>query len=367
MSSVTGEKTPFGYAQRPARLTDSERALLLATVAWGDQGREADETVGANEALPDFVNRLRERLESAWFDKIRVALEDAVSKASAGQRKSAVDQLGRMHREAASADLARVHPSWLVRALREESPAVQRFVAASLEGSLRHQLQAGLLLDSRDLMSERAAAPEVAQWVMALWSERLVGGDATRPDESAVLIVLGGLSPRAGYRLCRMAGFCKLILAGEPPDGRGDARESVRRDWLAIRLAHAEPALRELARADVDASRSSRLAPRRHAARIGLSTIARLLGDEEPFRVRWALQHWPYPIAKAIRALMPLHANGADLAPEGEALILKTAWDRLNLEGRLAMACPVSNFSKPGDRGAGAPALPASAREVSFF
>ena len=95
-------------------------------------------------------------------------------------------------------DLRRVHPSWLVRALREESPAVQRLVAASLADSLRDQMQAGLLLDSQDLDSERAAVPEVASWVMALWTERLVGGEAERADDPPALIVLGRLSPARG-------------------------------------------------------------------------------------------------------------------------------------------------------------------------
>ena len=95
-----------------------------------------------------------------------------------------------------------------------------------LAASLRDHLQAGLLLDSRDLTSERAAAPEVASWVMALWTERLVGGEAERADDSPAIIVLARLSPRAGYRLCRLAGFCKLILAGRAVEAATPARAS---------------------------------------------------------------------------------------------------------------------------------------------
>ena len=54
-----------------------------------------------------------------------------------------------MHVATAGADVAHVHASWLVRALEEESPAVQRLVAASVPESLRHSIQAGLLLDGR--------------------------------------------------------------------------------------------------------------------------------------------------------------------------------------------------------------------------
>ncbi len=79
--------------------------------------------------------------------------------------------------------------------------------------------------------------------------------------------------------------------------------------------------------------------PIRHrAARLGVLTLARLLANCEPFRLRWALQHWPYPTAKLIRSLMPSAAERSELLVEWESLILKTAWDRLNLEGKVA--CP---------------------------
>ena len=69
-------------------------------------------------------------------------------------------------------------------------------------------------------------------------------------------------------------------------------------------------------------------------------TLARLLADCEPFRVRWALQHWPYPIAKLVRFLMAAASNRSASRLQSESLVLKTAWDRLTLEGRLAMSWP---------------------------
>jgi hypothetical protein len=68
--------------------------------------------------------------------------------------------------------------------------------------------------------------------------------------------------------------------------------------------------------------------------------MARLLADCEPFRLRWALQHWPYPIAKLIRSLLPGVASRPGSLLEWETLILKTAWDRLHLEGLLGTAWP---------------------------
>ena len=120
-------------------------------------------------------------------------------------------------------------------------------------------------------------------------------------------------------------------------------------------------------RRDVEASRSSKLPPRQQPARIGLATIARLLADSEPFRLRWALQHWPYPIAKLIRSLMPPAASRPAPLLEWESLILKTAWDRLNLEGRLALAWPEST---PRSRVTQAPPqsrVPATRRRSSLF
>jgi hypothetical protein len=69
-------------------------------------------------------------------------------------------------------------------------------------------------------------------------------------------------------------------------------------------------------------------------------TFARLLADAEPFRLRWALQHWPYPIVKLVRSLMPPAGRRSTSLLDWESLVLKTAWDRLNVEGRLSLDPP---------------------------
>ena len=348
MGSFSGDETPGDRAIPMASLTDADRAFLLAAAAWRDRGRRPEHAIDPDQPAPDFLAGCRERLNAAWFETLRAALVHDWSLAGSSDRAQALDELRRTHRATACVDLGHVHPSWWVRALREESPAVQRLVAASLGGLRRDHVQAGLLLDSQDLVSERAASPEVASWVMALWTERLVGGEAERADDTPALIVLGRLSPRTGYRLCWMAGLCKMVLAGQSAENHAVARARERQEWLAGHLADADLDLRTLARRDVETIRTSRLPPRRQAARIGLATIARLLADSEPFRLRWALQHWPYPLAKLIRSLMtPAHTRPATLS-ECETLILKTAWDRLNLEGRLALGWPQSGQPKPG-------------------
>jgi hypothetical protein len=73
---------------------------------------------------------------------------------------------------------------------------------------------------------------------------------------------------------------------------------------------------------------------------LGLLTIARLLADGEPFRVRWALQHWPYTIAKLTRSLMPTESKRSPVLIQIESLVLKTAWERLTMEGRAPRPWP---------------------------
>jgi hypothetical protein len=223
---------------------------------------------------------------------------------------------------------------------------VQRVVAASAPQPVRHAVQAGLLLDGQDLQSDHAADPEVQEWVSSLWVERLVGGEPRRADDPPVIVVLTELSLRTGYRLCRLAGLAKVAWAqGEPMDadltqpflGRAHAES------LHDRLEPAGADFRDLVLHDVQSNPTSKWPRRRHAARLGLLTIARLLADCEPFRIRWALQHWPYTIAKLTRSLMPPVSQRSRMVSQGEALVLKTAWDRLNLEGRLPQHGPDSN------------------------
>ena len=129
------------------------------------------------------------------------------------------------HRAEARVDLARVHPSWWARGLREESPTVRRAVVATAPEPIRGRVQAELLLDNDDLRAERPADPEVLEWACTLWTERLVGGEARRPDDPPIIVAMSELSPRAGYRLCRYAGEFKLALAGQ---GRADGRRPSR-------------------------------------------------------------------------------------------------------------------------------------------
>jgi hypothetical protein len=324
----SGESDPT-----PARpLSEADRILLLAARAWTGP-RRAGEPEGPPARLWDRLGPSRAR-----------GLRDAWQRGEpAGDPGGAREEIRRAHAAWARVDAGRVHPSWWIRALREESPAVQRVVAASAPEPVRHAVQAGLLLDNADLSGDRPGDGEVRAWVLSLWTERLVGGEPERADDPPAIVALTRLSPRAGYRLCAAAGLGKLAVAARPPQ-TGLHRPGLRArwEWLEARLATPDPLLREQALRDVQAGSAN--VPSRHAAaRIGLLTLARLLADCEPFRVRWALQHWPYPLAKLTRSLMPPASPRPAHGLREEFLVLRAAWDRLGREGRLPIAWPGPN------------------------
>jgi hypothetical protein len=349
MSSTAGDEAGSDLADPAGNLTEADRALVLAMRAWPEDGRRPAGERGGAVLEHDFLFRFGNWLEPARVKRLASAWDRASRGAGFREPAAALERLERMHRASARVELSEVHPSWLIRALREESPAVQRIVVASFPERVRHSLQGELLLDSDDIQSERAASPECREWVLGLWTERLVGGERERPDDPPAVIAMSGLSPRAGYGLCRAAGVGKMMLAGQTPGwGRPSQERRARWEWLHGRLAATDGEFQAQVRRDVQAVAAAKVPRRHHAARLGLVTFARLLADCEPFRLRWALQHWPYPIAKLIRSLLPAGLKHAPALLRGESLVLKTAWDRLSLEGRLAMDWPDSQHEKTG-------------------
>jgi hypothetical protein len=322
MTSFSGDVSSRG-------LTHADHALLLSFLAW----RERSPT-----GL-DFVSRCWQRLDPSRAARLRDVWERETTAFGLDDPAAAREQLRRTHAATARVELGRVHPSWWIRALQEESPAVQRIVAASAPAVVGQAVRDGLLLDSQDMAVERLISPEVLDWTLALWTERLVGGEPERPDDPPAIFVLSRLSPRAAYRLCHMMGIAMRVLAGQDPEHDSPANQA-RWEWLQTRLASVNLRFRVQAQGDVQSVTAPKVPRRHHAARIGLGTLARLLTDCEPFRVRWALQHWPYPITKLVRFLMASASKRSTTGLQSESLILKAAWERLTLEGRLAMVWP---------------------------
>jgi hypothetical protein len=334
MSASSGERSGDGERLPTGGLTEADRALLLAMRAWAHECLRPQGT--GEEGEHEFILRFWDWLEAGWVRRLCDAWDRQKKAGALVDPARAVERLREMHITSVGADIAHVHASWLVRALQDESPAVQRLVAASVPESLRHSLQAGLLLDTQDLSPDHPVDPMFRDWVMGLWTERLLGGEPSRPDDSPALVAVCRLSSRAGYRLCRVAGLGKMMVAGaNPARAAGGQLLRSRAEWLHGRLSGRDSEFQTLARTDVQSIAGSKLPRRRHAARLGLLTLARLLGDFEPFRLRWALQHWPYPIVKLTRSLMSASPKSTAAMIDGETELLKTAWERLRLEGRL--------------------------------
>jgi hypothetical protein len=316
-----GADDPASGTATPSVRGESDRILLLALRAWAPAGRPGRTADGSPSVNPHL--RLLARLEPSWARRLSEAEEHGST--GANDRSEARECLQEAHRTEARVDLNRVHPSWWVRGLREESPSVRRAIVATAPEPIRGRVQSELLLDNDDLRSEWPADPEVLAWACSLWTERLVGGEMRKAGDPPVIAAMTALSPRAGYRLCRYAGELKLELAGQH-----------RTEWASTFAASAGPEFVVIARHDVRSSSAAaaKLPPRRVRARIGLLTIARLLSDCEPFRVRWALQHWPYAIAKLVRGLMPPAAKRSPVMMHVETEVLKVAGDRLSGAGR---------------------------------
>jgi hypothetical protein len=351
MTSIAGDLAGEGGSAARGGLTEADRALLLSMLVWAKECKRPQGAGKEAEGDHDFILRFWDWLEGGWVHRLCEAWDRQAQAGGSGEAARALVRLREMHASSAQADLRHVHSSWLVRALREESPAVQRLVAACVPESVRHTIQAGLLLDEQDIVADRPVDPEFREWALGLWMERLVGGEATQPEDPPALIAVCRLVPRAGYGLCRVAGLGKMVLAGEMPGKkRVNALQRERAEWLRGRLAAGDSEFQAQARSDVRSIVSTKLPRRHHAARIGLFTLARLLADFEPFRLRWALQHWPYPIVKLTRSLMSDSSKRSPGVVRGEALLLKTAWDRLTLEGRLANPWPEQGGGENGSR-----------------
>ena len=227
-----------------------------------------------------------------------------------------------------------VHPSWFVRALQDESPAVTRSVASLAPASLRAELLSGLKLLDADLRTDLDPHPEVLNWVWSLWTERIVGGGPVGPADAPIVAVLATMPSRTLARLLTLVGLSKEVCGSvvrESHDTDSPPRTAERLRDLRNRIGPVDSFLTQRADADVSTHGGASV---QAVARLGLVTLGRLLSTVDPHRWRWAIQHVPYHIARGLRPHMTLDEPGRHRTEllDWEARILQAARDRLALE-----------------------------------
>jgi hypothetical protein len=97
----------------PCAVLNADLVLLLCLEAWG---------------FPDLARSNRSPwrwLDSQWHDR----LDDARRKLGPHGAEQALDLLRHSHRCQCRADPGRIHSTWWIRALQDESPAVRRCIA----------------------------------------------------------------------------------------------------------------------------------------------------------------------------------------------------------------------------------------------
>src|SRR5262245_61776592 len=272
-------------------MTIADQSLVAAVRAWAN---DADDGYWACFA-------------PSW----RAVLHAGKSVSTSTNREESRQQLRRQHEAQVRPDLSRIHPSWLLRALKDESPAVQRTVVGTAPRAIGETLRSGLGLPDEETRADRAPAPDAIGLATTLWMERLVGDVAER-DDAPVIVALTRCDLREVSRLISLIGLAKWACSTqsppEAPERDLNRLEHFRTVLAAEKVEFAEQAARDVARFGQ--------AGRRSEASVGLLTLARLLDAEEPFRVRWALQHVPYTLAKSVRSLMrPRQQHDPALVP----------------------------------------------------
>jgi hypothetical protein len=296
-------------------LTAVDQAMLHAARAWG------------RDVAPGYWRLFRTDRQTA----LRMAWENDPP----GDPAASLEFLKRAHAAQARPDLARVHVSWWSRALQDEPRSVRAAVVANLPPGIADALREAVHLGRDELTPDRPADPLALRAALSLWSERLVG-DLPDPDgDPPVVAALAGLDSRAAVRLVRSAGLAKLSITSVPlPGSEPDDHDLSAR--LRSLIPNPESSFVAIATRDIVALGSVR--GTHPEDRLGLTTVARLLDQLDPHRVRWVLQHVPYSTARAIRGLMSQSGRRTPTLAGWEEGVLRAAWVVLHQEGWISEA-----------------------------
>ena len=96
MSSCSGDEKPAGQSARAMSLADADRALLLASVAWGDRHRRLEDASRPNDTMPDLLAGLNNRLAPVWLRTLDGALDRDVPLAGSNDPLAALEELRTM-------------------------------------------------------------------------------------------------------------------------------------------------------------------------------------------------------------------------------------------------------------------------------
>lgn len=281
----------------------SDRALARAMVAWGVAPSGGGEAVWS-------------RFAPGWRARIGAAWDEASARMGPDEAKDLLRaDLAAMTRP----DPGRIHSSWWARAAQEESPAVRRAVAAFGPPRMAEAVRATL---AGEAGIEPSRTPDAAavRWAVCLFAERLIGGVTRDESDPPVVTAVSAGHGAELLRLARSTALAKLAYAeagvverrAGPELPPLSSRERDRFDHFvgAWRRLGTDTRLVRVALWDADDRSDSTVGRTRSArselSRLGLTTIGRLMAAVEPQRVRWALQHLPYPIARVLRSRMNL-------------------------------------------------------------
>jgi len=275
----------------PPAVLNADLALLLCSRAWPCL------EMTAMDRSPWLG------LEPGWRDRLLRIVEGCELPGPAG----ALDLLRRSHLLQCRAELDRVHSSWWIRALQDESPAVRRAVAVHGPARVR---SVALGLEAADFPEAPPPVPEAIGWVLALWTERLVGGEPAGENDRPVIVALAGLPPPQLVRLCHAAGMAKLALASDP-DGPGVRRPVEREritwflDWFGHHLGpdEAQVQARQWARRELDRARRPAGTRRQAARRNKSQALPGRVGSEDNRSSPVPMRALPNSLGVAARAL----------------------------------------------------------------
>ena len=194
---------------------NADIAMLLCLELWG-----FPEPASSNRSPLSW-------LDSDWSGR----LHDAGRQLGSQTAERALELLRRSHRFQRQADPAHVHSTWWIRAARRISGRqTLRLATRARAGACSSECGIGSRTGSLET-PERDLA--VADWVLSLAGERLVGGEPVSRDEPPAIVALAALSSRELYCLVHATGQAKTVLAEDPQDlVAGRHLDDVRKQWF---------------------------------------------------------------------------------------------------------------------------------------